>query len=423
MQSGRLRRLPGSSAVEGRRMPREAAAGRGVAIACSQAAAGMVAHAAAPSLPLCLPTLCRLVQLALWLPAGAPSLLPELCAAPTGNGSSSNACSSSRSSPGSSAATCVVLLLDFLALPHAAAKQELQQLFRCEGLHSRTAWARAVGRAANCSWCPSCSRCISVSSPHITCPATIIPSRSPCLTHCSNKRCLKLGFGLVHDLRAIAAALGGEGGSCIAGACRRGVGARAGWPGWPAFTCTCPCMRVPCGGAPLPGGQPARALQHCLPCSPPRCSGGARLRDWVGAPLPAPPARPGSEQGRWRGASMPGLDPCDGAIGWRRLGTTAASVPLCIHGLRAHAARTQSTSQLIQGRAAPLHSNTGSGPGAEWLSGGAAWPPAGQDAAMLGLGRGAQALSSEDGTAAWPCMPRAAARVMPMPCLLCEGLN
>ncbi len=46
-------------------------------------------------------------------------------------------------------------------------------------------------------------------------------SRHPSLSHCrvrSNKGCLKLGYGLVHDLRAIAAALGGEGGSCIAGA-------------------------------------------------------------------------------------------------------------------------------------------------------------------------------------------------------------
>lgn len=33
-----------------------------------------------------------------------------------------------------------------------------------------------------------------------------------------SRGCLKLGWGLVHDLRAIAAALGGEGGSCIAGA-------------------------------------------------------------------------------------------------------------------------------------------------------------------------------------------------------------
>ncbi|PRW45423.1 Carbohydrate-Binding Module Family 45 [Chlorella sorokiniana] len=90
-----------------------------------------------------------LVQLALWLPPGSPTLPPELC----GFGSSSP--------PSTGSAWCLVLLLDFLALPPAAVKRALQQLFR-------------------------------------------------------NKQCLKLGFGLVHDLRAIAAALGGEGGSCIA---------------------------------------------------------------------------------------------------------------------------------------------------------------------------------------------------------------
>lgn len=31
-----------------------------------------------------------------------------------------------------------------------------------------------------------------------------------------NRACAKVGFGLVHDLRAIAAALGGEGGGAIA---------------------------------------------------------------------------------------------------------------------------------------------------------------------------------------------------------------
>lgn len=60
-----------------------------------------------------------------------------------------------------SSTSCCVLLLDLLRLPQAAVKQALQALFRSRG-------------------------------------------------------CLKLGWGLVHDLRAIAAALGGEGGSCIA---------------------------------------------------------------------------------------------------------------------------------------------------------------------------------------------------------------
>lgn len=83
-----------------------------------------------------------LVQLALWLPPGAPT--PPQHAL------------------GDSGGPCV-LLLDLLALPPAAAKRALQSLFR-------------------------------------------------------NRACLKLGFGLVHDLRAIAAALGDEGGSCIAGA-------------------------------------------------------------------------------------------------------------------------------------------------------------------------------------------------------------
>lgn len=96
-----------------------------------------------------------LVQLALWLPPGSPS---ELCRTTSGSGGGD---SSSNSPPSTSTASCRVLLLDFLALPQAAAKRALQRLFR-------------------------------------------------------NKSCLKLGFGLVHDLRAIAAALGGEGGSCIA---------------------------------------------------------------------------------------------------------------------------------------------------------------------------------------------------------------
>ncbi|KAI7838473.1 hypothetical protein COHA_007736 [Chlorella ohadii] len=103
-----------------------------------------------------------LVQLALWLPPGSPALPPELCPATSssssGGGSGGSSCSSSSCT---SSASCLVLLLDMLALPQAAAKRALQQLFR-------------------------------------------------------NKSCLKLGFGLVHDLRAIGAALGGEGGSCIA---------------------------------------------------------------------------------------------------------------------------------------------------------------------------------------------------------------
>ncbi|KAI3425010.1 hypothetical protein D9Q98_008392 [Chlorella vulgaris] len=56
---------------------------------------------------------------------------------------------------------CCVLLLDMMLLPPSAVKPALQQLFRA-------------------------------------------------------RSCLKLGFGLVHDLRATAAALGSEGGSCIA---------------------------------------------------------------------------------------------------------------------------------------------------------------------------------------------------------------
>jgi hypothetical protein len=51
------------------------------------------------------------------------------------------------------------------------------------------------------------------------CPAPISTACRSLLLPRRNKGCLKLGFGLVHDLRAIAAALGGEGGGCIAGGC------------------------------------------------------------------------------------------------------------------------------------------------------------------------------------------------------------
>lgn len=64
---------------------------------------------------------CRLVQLALWLPPGGPALPPELYSSSSGD---------SANPPSRGCALCLVLLLDMLALPDAAAKRALQQLFR-----------------------------------------------------------------------------------------------------------------------------------------------------------------------------------------------------------------------------------------------------------------------------------------------------
>lgn len=73
---------------------------------------------------------CRLVQLALWLPPGGPALPPELYSSSSGGSDAPSSSGDSANPPSRGCALCLVLLLDMLALPDAAAKRALQQLFR-----------------------------------------------------------------------------------------------------------------------------------------------------------------------------------------------------------------------------------------------------------------------------------------------------